>query len=382
MSDAALSLTIHAGPHDRHNCPVRFAPPTPLPAGDWELVGPDGAAYPLQRLAEGEYAFVASELRAGESQACQLRPRTAGTAPAVHLAHTEGRDITIQRRGELLTRYVYGDVPARPYFYPLIAPQGLRVTRSYPMETDVAGEDHDHPHHRSLYIAYGEVNGADNWSEESGHGYTIPQSVDSVQSGDAAGQFVTTSLWATADKQPLLTQHLTVTIWNTDDSVRLLDFAIKLEATHGDVHFGDTKEGGILSARVASIMDVDRGKGGRIENVYGGINEGETWGKAAHWCDYSGYVDGKRVGIAILDHPLSFRYPTHWHVRDYGLMTANPFGYAAYTNGVKNGSHTLPAGETLPFTYRVVLHEGDATQGQVNAHYLDFAAPPRVEVKS
>ncbi len=248
------------------------------------------------------------------------------------------------------------------------------------METDVPGEDHDHPHHRSLYIAFGEVNGTDNWSEERGHGYTIPQQIGRVASGEVAGEFAVTSLWATAEKQPLLTEHLAVTIWATDDSARLLDIVIRLEATHGDVHFGDTKEGGILSARVASIMDVDRGQGGRIENVYGGVNEGETWGKAAHWCDYSGFVDGKQVGIAILDHPLSFRYPTHWHVRDYGLMTANPFGYAAYTNGKKDGSHTLKAGDSLFFHYRVVLHSGDATQGRVNAHYLDFVAPPRVEV--
>ena len=129
-------------------------------------------------------------------------------------------------------------------------------------------------------------------------------------------------------------------------------------------------------ARAASALDVPRG--GRIENVYGGVDEGETWGKAAHWCDYSGTVDGQAAGIAILDHPLSFRYPTHWHVRDYGLMTANPFGYAAYTNGAKNGSHLLNAGATLSFSYRVVLHRGNATQADIPAHYLNFAAPPRV----
>ena len=32
------------------------------------------------------------------------------------------------------------------------------------------------------------------------------------------------------------------------------------------------------------------------------------------------------MGIAILNHPASFRYPTYWHVRDYGLFAANPFG--------------------------------------------------------
>ena len=139
-----------------------------------------------------------------------------------------------------------------------------------------------------------------------------------------------------------------------------------------------SKEGGILSVRVASEMDVPRT--GRITNVYGGTNEAETWGKAAHWCDYSGSVEGKQVGIAVLDHPHSFRYPTHWHVRDYGLMTANPFAYAAYTDGVKDGSHTLKSGDTLAFRYRVVLHRQSCNDAQINERYLDFVAPPRVTV--
>jgi hypothetical protein len=289
-----------------------------------------------------------------------------------------GREVAVQYRGSLLTRYVYSDVPARPYFFPLVGPSGVGVTRAYPMRPDAPDETRDHPHHRSLWIAYGDVNGADNWSEEPGHGHTVPQSLDLLESGPVAGRFATTSHWTTADHRPLLTQRLAVTAWATSEAVRLLDFDIRLEATHGDVHFGDTKEGGILSARVASALDVPRG--GRIENVYSGINEGETWGRAAHWCDYSGVVDGQPVGIAILDHPLSFRSPTHWHVRDYGLMTANPFGYAAYTNGVKEGSHDLPAGDSLRFRYRLVLHLGDASSGRVNAHYLDFTAPPRVTI--
>ena len=83
---------------------------------------------------------------------------------------------------------------------------------------------------------------------------------------------------------------------------------------------------------------------------------------------------------AILDHPHSFRYPTHWHVRNYGLMTANPFGYSAYTNGLKDGSHVLQNGDTLPFRYRVALHRGSCEQATINEHYLNFAAPPRVTI--
>jgi hypothetical protein len=68
-------------------------------------------------------------------------------------------------------------------------------------------------------------------------------------------------------------------------------------------------------------------------------------------------------------------------VRNYGLMTANPFGYAAYTAGAKNGRHTLVEGETLSFRYRVVLHRLGCDGADIGGRYLDFVAPPRVAVE-
>jgi hypothetical protein len=78
-----------------------------------------------------------------------------------------------------------------------------------------------------------------------------------------------------------------------------------------DVVFGDTKEGGLLSLRVAGTMQVT--VAGKMENSFGGINESEIWGKRAHWCDYSGPVENRWVGVALFDHPKNLRHPTYWH---------------------------------------------------------------------
>jgi len=53
---------------------------------------------------------------------------------------------------------------------------------------------------------------------------------------------------------------------------------------------------GILAVRVATSMRADRK--GKIENSYGAIGEKETWGKRAHWCDYSGPSDEEIAGLA------------------------------------------------------------------------------------
>lgn len=371
-------LTIHAGAHDRRDCPLEFKIPGEPEIGDSSLVAVDGARINLQAAANGWVRCVVPALKAGEARSYRLQSEPAGSSPDAVSVQDTGQAVEISIDSALATRYIYGSVPSRPYFHPVYAPGQLPVTRAYPMEADVAGETHDHPHHRSLWIAHGEVNEADNWSEAPGHARTIHERFDEMTSGPVAGSFASRSRWTRSDGTPILNQLLTVTAWAGSATRRILDFRIELHAAFGPVHFGDTKEGGILSVRVASEMDVPRT--GRITNVYGGIDEAETWGKASHWCDYSGAVSGKRAGIAVFDHPHSFRYPTHWHVRDYGLMTANPFAYAAYSNGVKNGSHTLLAGETLSFRYRVVLHAGSCDEASVASLYLDYVAPPRVTV--
>jgi hypothetical protein len=125
-------------------------------------------------------------------------------------------------------------------------------------------------------------------------------------------------------------------------------------------------------------MDVPLG--GRITNSFGGIDEGETWGKRAHWCDYTGPVDGKVVGITVFDHPTNFRHPTYWHVRNYGLMTANPFGVSYFTNNKANdGSHEVPANERFTFRYRLLVHKGTAEEASVAEHYHDYVNPPVID---
>ncbi|MGC8668459.1 MAG: PmoA family protein [Chthonomonadales bacterium] len=286
----------------------------------------------------------------------------------------EGGTIRIEVDGDLFTVYHFAGVEARPYFWPVLAPGGIPVTRAYPMRSDVPGETSDHRHHRSLYIAHGSVNGTDNWSEEPGHGFTVHDTTDEMVSGPVFGRMATTSFWTDREGRRILEQKLSVTVWRGSAEYRMMDVDVTLIASYGDVLFGDTKEGGILSVRVATPMDVRNG--GRILNSWGGINEQETWGRPAHWCSYWGTVQDRPVGIAVMDHPVSFRHPTYWHVRDYGLMTANPFAWHDYTGGRIRGDYVLQAGSRLGFRYRVLVCTGEPDAADLAGRYLDFVAPP------
>ena len=126
-------------------------------------------------------------------------------------------------------------------------------------------------------------------------------------------------------------------------------------------------------------MDVKRKQGGRITNAEG-ITDLAAWGKPSAWVDYTGPVSGRTLGIAILNHPDSFRYPTTWHVRDYGLFAANPFCWHDFGLG-KSGEHTIPAGETITFRYRVLVHVGDTATSEIPAAFRTYANPPQVQLQ-
>ena len=152
-----------------------------------------------------------------------------------------------------------------------------------------------------------------------------------------------------------------------------MDFEITLHASNGDLTFGDTKEG-MLAVRLAESMRLNGkiGKGHIVNSS--GIRDGETWGKRANWCDYYGPVGGKTVGIAMFDHPQNPRHPTWWHVRDYGLFAANPFGQHDFEGLADKaaGTLTVPSGRSITFRYRIYLHEGTAEEAEVAQKYEEF----------
>ncbi len=305
-----------------------------------------------------------------------------GAAPDAKVTRTDDR-VRVELGGQLFTEYIFKGAP-RPYFFPVIAADGTQLNRDFPMKKDTPGEELDHPHHRSLWFTHGDVNGLDFWAETNGakQGKIVNDSVKASAAGSTA-TLTSVNRWLGPDGSVQCTDQTTVRLSAIADG-RQIDYEVTLKApADKPVVFGDTKEGS-MAMRVAQWMTPPHmfqkkktETKGTIVNAEG-IRDGATWSKKSAWVDYQGPKDGKTYGIAMFDHPKNPSYPTWWHVRDYGLFAANPFGKhdfePAHKANPKAGALTIPAGGSVTFRWRIYFHMGDEKSGKVAEHFQAYAA--------
>ena len=152
--------------------------------------------------------------------------------------------------------------------------------------------------------------------------------------------------------------------------MRIIDCDFTIHANHGLLKIGDTKEG-IFAIRLVKALEPPTG---HMVNSHGDIGEKEIWGRRADWVDYYGNVAGESVGVAIFDHPANLRHPTYWHARQYGLLSANPFGLKEFLHDRRqDGSYVIAADRSLTLRYRVFIHHGDFREARVAEAYQQYA---------
>ena len=396
----AMELTISAGDQPRPAGPMFFKPrPRLQEKATYLLTGPDGKTTPAQVDNEGRLWWWAEAMKAGQSMTCELKkaPLAPAAAKAVKVERVEDGLINVTIDGKLFTAFNCKNTEPKPYLYPVIGPTGEPVTRDYPMKDNPLEKNNkrqDHPHHRSIYCAHGDIRtndfgkpGANYWHEADSADQQDREKVTRIArmvSGPVFGQIEAELEWVTAGGQRQFTEQRTYTFFCGNDNNRLIDVRNVFKFPDLDAMFADTKEGGLLSVRLAVTMDESgvqepERMHGRMTNANGQVGEKECWGRAAAWCDYLGPVKGRTVGVAVFDHPTNFRHPTRWHIRGYGLYTANPFGLRSFTrdNG-QNGSHTWKKGETAEFNYRILIHREDTKSARVADHWKLYSDPPEV----
>jgi hypothetical protein len=310
------------------------------------------------------------------------------------LAHGEpvsltrnGNTIDVEIGGKPFTTYSFDPSISKAFLEPLRDAKGTIVTRTLAVGNEIPpGHEHDkgfEPHQRGMYWGHGDIDGNSFWIEEAfkkyyshsapaKYGRMVFRKLNEIKSGSSSGVIRATYDLEGADKK-VFAEETQDYKFSGDADTRVIDCEYVIKAGKEPVHFGDTKEG-TFAVRLNPQLDAPDGK---MVNSEGGQGEEQVWGKRANWVDVDGVVDGDQLGVAVFDSPDSYLHPTYWHARGYGLLAANPFGLSYFYNDPKkDGSYTLPAGQSIRFRYRVLIHEGTYKDANVADKYKEYAAHP------
>ena len=319
-----------------------------------------------------------------------VAPAFADEAPRGFSIQKLATGVNVEFDGKPFAGYVI-DRANKPYVWPIVGPTGKQMTRGYPL-VDLPTEpekQRDHPHHRGLTFGHEDYAG-DTWHDRSTYEALLADPKNEARGRQAIANLgsirhrtftrldagpeqavvesICDHLGPTGDVN--LTEHRRLTFRATK-TTRTIDVDQDLVGGDKPVRIGDRKDAGLF-IRVPVSVAVDSKEGGRIVNSEGAV-DAEAWSKPARWCDYHGPVDGEKLGIAFLNHPSSFRHPTRWHVRTYGLFTANPFASQAYDPKLPDVAITLAPGETLRLRHRLIFHSGDEREADIEAAWQAYA---------
>ncbi len=235
--------------------------------------------------------------------------------PRVQVVPQPDDQVSFQVDGQEKLRWHSSPRYPRPFFFPLIGPSGRSLTRmGHP-----AAPDHDH--HRALWWGHQSVGGVNFWEERGGSQQIRQEAWIHYQDGPHEAGIVVRLGWFDAHKVRLLQQELIAVYRPLPGGEGWLELQTTFMPAVDKLPLARTNFG-FLGLRVAAPMSAHYG-GGQLNSSEGNSGEQRIFGKPARWIDYSGPIVGQTwEGVTWFDHPRNQRYPTSWHVRDDGWMSA------------------------------------------------------------
>lgn len=255
------------------------------------------------------------------------------------------------------------DQLTRRAFVNVSTPGGIQVTRNWPArkpedrDPGYRGEDGIiHPiMHPGLWMGFGWIDGNDYWRLQARvvHDGWIKGPTGSKDEAT----FTARNRYLSKDgDRTVCVETCRIRFLRRPEGV-LLDWDSSFQSDERDFLFGDQEESG-LAIRVASPIRVQGGNG-TITNNRGETNGAGTWGKPMKWIDYSGTIQGKRVGLLVMPHPDNPR-PSWSHSRDYGVVVSNPFLKQPKERRQPYVTTPVKKGEMFRLRYGVLVYETGA----------------------
>jgi hypothetical protein len=275
---------------------------------------------------------------------------------------------SFQYLGRELTRYHFGASLRRPFWFPVMGPEGRSLTRmGHPPAP--FGERH----HCSLWISHKDVGGVSFWEDDAA-GRVVYQRVEEYIDGPTAASMLSTNHWQTADGNVLLRERRRITVYvpaadappapagGAEHWLMVID--LQLESLPGrPIVLGKTPYG-IIGLQVARQMGMADG-GGRTLNSAGQMNEPAIRFQPARWVDYSGPLTSQTAaGLTLMDHPANPGHPTPFMARNGGWMGVCP---------TLNQTLTIQPGKPLRLRYGLWVHAGVAKPEDLARQWEAFA---------
>lgn len=265
----------------------------------------------------------------------------------------EGSAAISPGQGPAVLKYLFQDVPYKPYVERLTTPGGVSFLRDR-----VA----DHPHHHGLMWAW-KVDGVNFWEEVATSGSQVHRQIKLSRDG-----FIESVDWLAADRTDVLLAEqrqielcpaevagagATVITWKSTFAPGGKRASVTLTGNH---YHG-------LGMRFVKSMD---GAGpfissdGREGKIFRGA-ERLTDGGA--WMAYRAVADGKAVTVAMFDDPAKNPRPATWFTMD------KPFAYLAATMRLHEQPLQVTADKPLTVRYGVAAWDGTADAPQIEKVY-------------
>ena len=286
-------------------------------------------------------------------------------SPRCQIVPLPNHEVAFGIDGNERLRWHASPTAPRPFFFPLIGPSGLPLTRmGHP-----GAPNHDH--HRSIWFAHHKVLGIDFWSDNTDARIRQTEWM-CYEDGDNACRMAVTLGWYDGhDPTPLIDQQVIVSLGPDEGAGVLLEIQTELKSTAATIELQQTNFG-LFAVRVAAAISGTFGDG-VISGANGQVGEKNLFGKPNPWMDYSGSIDENVTeGITYFDHASNPTFPSKWHVRTDGWMGASI---------CRDEPVILSKGEPTIWRYMLHAHAGPVdskTADQLATHFNNL---PRWRVR-
>ncbi len=279
--------------------------------------------------------------------------------------------VALLNGGKTVWQFNYGKDLTKPYVHPLSLMDGTELTQISPP---------DHRWHYGLWFCWKIINGVNYWEEKTGksEGTTEWDNVNVQTQPDGTARISMDVSYHESNKPAVLTEKRTLAFSAPEASgVYVLDWTSVFTAIADKVELNRTPIPGEKDGQPwGGYAGLSFRARSRVQDVLytatcgpAMLTEGRFRGKDTGF-EYSGIVDNKPFGVAILDHPQNLNAPTPWYLIHNDVMDF--FSPAV----ISEGPYRISKGQTFTLQYRIFVHPGRWDSARLKKQYEQFTTIP------